>query len=426
MQSIMRKLFAVILALAIMCEAFGLPHVSSAEAISSTCNNLVVNGSFETGTSPWQATDWGAGRSSARSYDGYWSYYVGSITPFRAAYVRQWMMIPSRASVGRITFAAQVVSLDSSIYAYDRLHILLTDVDSNILVDFGDLDNTSARYWQPHEANLVDLSAASGKFVYLVFAAENNASLLTLFYIDAIGLCYYELPAPTPTRTPTPPTNVTVQSAWTTDGNDNPTTNFAVGDTIGLHANVNNSGTSPVTAFFDWETWDSSGSPVSDLSHSGNDTTGPGVDDWALHGPIPLNSPTGFYTFQASVTYNGQPSSQSTQFYVQGATPTPSQTQTSVPTATNTPSQTVTPTWTPTATDTPTLTPTRTVTNTPASTPSDTATPTQTATPTATDTVTTTATATQTNTPTSTARPTDTPTPTPRRVWLPVIMAEGP
>jgi len=138
----------------------------------------------------------------------------------------------------------------------------------------------------------------------------------------------------TPTRTPTATPTVTsegvsVTSVWTADGDGNAKSTFNPGDSIRYYGNVYNSTGGTVTAYFQWSV---NGSCGSITSWSGNLSTSSGNVWWYLPVNIPSNACAGTYTYQLSVTYGGQTSSQSTIFTVIGgiptATPTPTPTQT--------------------------------------------------------------------------------------------------
>jgi hypothetical protein len=117
---------------------------------------------------------------------------------------------------------------------------------------------------------------------------------------------------------PTGPT-ITADDVWTTDDNDQEKTSFDAGDPIKLKMTINNRGSSTITARVTWDVTDPSGNPYPDLSWDGDLDLQSGVWFWSLSKTIPSNAPTGTYSFTGRVDNNGEVSSSSTTFYVQGA-----------------------------------------------------------------------------------------------------------
>ncbi|HEM62562.1 MAG TPA: hypothetical protein ENO24_09745, partial [Chloroflexi bacterium] len=111
---------------------------------------------------------------------------------------------------------------------------------------------------------------------------------------------------------------ITVVDVWTTDENDNQTTSFDAGDPIKLKMKINNRGASTTTARVTWDVTDPSGSPYPGLSWDGNLDLQSGVWIWSLSTTIPWDAPTGTFAFTGRVDNNGEISSQSTTFHVQG------------------------------------------------------------------------------------------------------------
>jgi hypothetical protein len=111
---------------------------------------------------------------------------------------------------------------------------------------------------------------------------------------------------------------ITVDDVWTTDDNDQEKTSFNAGDPIKLKITINNRGTSTTTARVTWDVTDPSGNPYPDLSWDGDLDLQEGVWFWSLGKSIPGNAPTGIFSFTGRVDNNGEISSKSTTFYVQG------------------------------------------------------------------------------------------------------------
>jgi hypothetical protein len=175
-----------------------------ADPTPESCVPLISNGSFETGTSPWEVSPSGTGRTSLTAADGSFSYFLGELNTWDV-WVKQLLIIPPSTSLGYFSVAARVAGYESTTFQYDILYVFIKDLMSDSGVRLGELSNTSARYWQVYEVPVVDLSTVAGHVVELTFMAVNDETLKTVFYVDAINLCYYpNPPTATPTRTHTP------------------------------------------------------------------------------------------------------------------------------------------------------------------------------------------------------------------------------
>jgi len=96
------------------------------------------------------------------------------------------------------------------------------------------------------------------------------------------------------------------------------TTSFSPGDSINLFIRAQNTFASDATAYFTWKVTDPLGRAVTLLSWEGNLTTPSGIVDWYLPTTIPAYAISGNYTFEGSITYGGQTTTQSTVFSVLG------------------------------------------------------------------------------------------------------------
>lgn len=109
---------------------------------------------------------------------------------------------------------------------------------------------------------------------------------------------------------------VTVRRVWTTDSNGNAKADFRPGEPIQYRAEIHNSRSTPVYAYFEWRAT----GPSTLFSWSGYLGI-PGGTSWWGTGTVtlPLDTPPGTYTFRVSSNYNGGTSSQSSTFSVQVA-----------------------------------------------------------------------------------------------------------
>ena len=106
--------------------------------------------------------------------------------------------------------------------------------------------------------------------------------------------------------------SVMVQKVWTADGKNNTKSSFAPGDTIHYMVSVKNSGSSTVTATFNFLAT----GPKQIFHWSGPGNVAPGTESFYSPSTVPTNAPGGNYRLTATVTYNGVSSGGSSQFKV--------------------------------------------------------------------------------------------------------------
>ena len=95
-------------------------------------------------------------------------------------------------------------------------------------------------------------------------------------------------------------------------------TEFNPGDPIQLYIDLVNELSTDQTATIEWRVTDPNGELVPDLSSMMNYTYGPGGWWHQLNGTVPLDSMRGDYTFEGFITYNGETTTASTTFHVNG------------------------------------------------------------------------------------------------------------
>jgi hypothetical protein len=91
---------------------------------------------------------------------------------------------------------------------------------------------------------------------------------------------------------------------------------FDAGDQIAQHLFITNTTGGDVTVPISWTVKDPDGNPVQSLSGSGSYNVAPFGTQVDLFGKIPLNARTGLYSFNASLTHDGQTSFTGTSFQV--------------------------------------------------------------------------------------------------------------
>ena len=105
---------------------------------------------------------------------------------------------------------------------------------------------------------------------------------------------------------------VTVERVWTRDGNGNDKISFADGDPIQYTVIVTNSSSTTVTATFVFEAT----GPRQIFSWKEDASIPQGTHGFYSPSAVPNDAPSGTYTIQVTVTYNGQSSIKKSPFTV--------------------------------------------------------------------------------------------------------------
>jgi hypothetical protein len=105
---------------------------------------------------------------------------------------------------------------------------------------------------------------------------------------------------------------VTVERAWTRDGNGKNKTNFVRGDAIQYTVIVKSSAKTTVTATFVFE----AKGPRQIFSWKQEAAVAPGLSGYYSPAAVPNDAPPGTYTLRVTVIYNGQSSSNMSPFTI--------------------------------------------------------------------------------------------------------------
>jgi hypothetical protein len=220
-------------------SAHSVPSVRAGAAPAAcTPTQVVANGGFESGTSPWTGTTGvittGGGQSAHTGtqfawLDGYGSTHTESLS--------QSVTIPAGCSAASLTFWLHIDTAETTTTtAYDKL---TAKIGSTTLATYSNL-NAASGYAQ----RTVDVSAYAGQTVTLGFTGTEDSGLQTSFVLDDIALTTSgdttPPPASDPTRTPAAP-------AYTVS-----LTSDAAGSTWNGHESVNftNASATPLTEVY--------------------------------------------------------------------------------------------------------------------------------------------------------------------------------
>nr|WP_223184314.1 M1 family metallopeptidase [Streptomyces sp. CBMA152] len=188
----------------------------SATPHAATCTptQVVANGGFESGTSPWSQSSSSvitsrAGESAHGGTSFAWLDGVGST---HTDTLSQSVTIPSGCSTATLTFWLHIDTDETtSSTAYDKL---TAKIGSTTLATYSNLDQNTG-----YVQKSIDVSAFAGQTVNLAFTGTEDYSLQTSFVLDDIALNTSgdTTPPGDSTRTPAAP-SYTVDLSSNTDG----------------------------------------------------------------------------------------------------------------------------------------------------------------------------------------------------------------
>jgi subtilisin family serine protease len=153
----------------------------------ATTSQLVVNGGFEGGVSPWTATAGvvdGAASPGPRSgaykawLDGYGTAHTDEIS--------QVVTIPASACSASLSFWLRVTTSETATSAVDVLTVVATDVSTWQVFVLGTWSNLTPS--SSYVERRLDLGAYRGRTLRLRFRGVENASLATSFLVDDVSL----------------------------------------------------------------------------------------------------------------------------------------------------------------------------------------------------------------------------------------------
>ncbi|AYG84769.1 hypothetical protein DWB77_06983 [Streptomyces hundungensis] len=167
--------------------AVSLPATSAsarpATATACTPGQVVANGGFESGTSPWtqSSTSVITSRAGESAHGGTTFAWLNGVGSTHTDTLSQSVTIPSGCSTATLTYWLHIDTAETtSSTAYDKL---TAKIGTTTLATYSNLDKNSG-YIQKS----VDVSGFAGQTVNLVFTGTEDSSLQTSFVLDDIAL----------------------------------------------------------------------------------------------------------------------------------------------------------------------------------------------------------------------------------------------
>ncbi|MFC3574549.1 M1 family aminopeptidase [Streptomyces yaanensis] len=201
--------------------AFSLPVAAAAAApdaapVAAACTpaQVVTNGGFESGTSPWSqsATTVITSRSGQTAHGGTSFAWLDGVGSTHTDTLSQSVTIPTGCSSATLTFWLHIDTAETtSSTAYDKL---TAKIGSTTLATYSNLDKNTG-----YAQKSFDVSAFAGQTVTVAFTGTEDSSLQTSFVVDDVALDTSggTTPPADSTRTPAAP-SYTVSLSGNTSG----------------------------------------------------------------------------------------------------------------------------------------------------------------------------------------------------------------
>ncbi|MFF9243367.1 M1 family aminopeptidase [Streptomyces sp. NPDC014776] len=206
-------------ALAALClpttPAAAQPTAQHSAAATCTATQVVANGGFESGTSPWsQSSSTVITSRSGQSAHGGSSYaWLDGVGSTHTDTLSQSVTVPAGCATATLTFWLHIDTDETtSSIAYDKL---TAKIGATTLATYSNLDDATG-----YVQKSLDVSAYAGQSVTLSFTGTEDSSLQTSFVLDDIALSTSGGTTPPPTdatRTPAAP-SYTVNLSSDTSG----------------------------------------------------------------------------------------------------------------------------------------------------------------------------------------------------------------
>ncbi|MGW0628645.1 M1 family aminopeptidase [Streptomyces sp. NPDC002758] len=184
--------------------AVTLPATPAAAPVAAACTpaQVVANGGFESGTSPWTQSTSGiiTSRTGESAHGGTSFAWLNGVGSTHTDTLTQSVTIPSGCSTATLTFWLHIDTAETtSSTAYDKL---TAKIGSTTLATYSNIDKNTG-----YVKKSFDVSAFAGQTVNLAFTGTEDSSLRTSFVLDDVALDTSGDTAPPAdsTRTPAAP-----------------------------------------------------------------------------------------------------------------------------------------------------------------------------------------------------------------------------
>jgi kumamolisin len=146
---------------------------------------LIQNGGFENGQSPWTESSSGGYQliDTPRPHSGSSSAYLGGYNN-AVDLIYQTVTIPSTATNATLTFWTYVSTTETS-HPYDYLYLQIRNTSGSVLATLLTLNDGTATGWVQRSFNLLNYK---GQTIQIAFKGTNDSSNPTDFFVDDVSL----------------------------------------------------------------------------------------------------------------------------------------------------------------------------------------------------------------------------------------------
>jgi inhibitor of cysteine peptidase len=144
----------------------------------------IVNGGFESGTTPWVQYSSGGYQliDDYRPHTGTYGVWMGGYNNANE-YIYQTITIPSS---GNLTYWWYMTSSESTVYAYDYMYVKLYNTSGGLVATLRTRSNTAARgAWYQ---DTISLSSYAGQTLRMHFSVTTDSSVTTNFWVDDVSV----------------------------------------------------------------------------------------------------------------------------------------------------------------------------------------------------------------------------------------------
>jgi hypothetical protein len=166
--------------------------VTSSGSGGSETNNVIVNGNFESGRTPWSPVGYADVAALSYPRTGSWYAYIGNTNNATGA-ISQFFPISSNMTDAVLEFYLNVSSDETTTTTvFDQMTVsLATQYDQHVadIATFSNLDKRTPGSYVKKSYNIKNIiNAYKGQSLFLVFSGTTDASLQTTFRIDDVRL----------------------------------------------------------------------------------------------------------------------------------------------------------------------------------------------------------------------------------------------
>ncbi|MCU1348240.1 MAG: hypothetical protein JWO56_1270 [Acidobacteria bacterium] len=160
---------------------------------SGFATNLLVNGGFESGTSGWTITGFGATNAFPNAHTGTWYAYLsapdGSMGNNLSGHLDQGFTIPANASTATFSFWYSITTLEPGPAQNDVMAVELHHADGSLIGPMMSVSNVNATASpSTYGFGSYDLAAFKGQSLILRFNGTTNATNGTTFRVDDVAV----------------------------------------------------------------------------------------------------------------------------------------------------------------------------------------------------------------------------------------------